>query len=347
MATIRDVAQRAGVSVSSVSNVLNGRSDRMRKETLLRIEQAINELQFQPSRAALQLKTGQVSLLGLLVPSIVNPSFASLAHEVDIAARRYGYRVLLGNTYRNPAEENAFINDLLSQGVRGVIVASTMVEQKFLHSALQRGLVMVNYDVQSQPGCDTETAPQADRVSMDNFQAGKLAAYHLIERGCRRITFATETGKSASRSSRINGFLSAVKEAGLSDSCTVLEGKASEGYGDAEMTELGKQLAEKIAQSSMMPQGIVAINDMMAIGLIAGLRAQNIRVPQDISIIGFDNTLMSALFTPSLTSVAPPLANMATTMVERLMERLADNAIPAGEYLFSPQLVMRESVITR
>lgn len=344
MATIRDVAQRAGVSVSSVSNVLNGRSDRMRKETLLRIEQAINELQFQPSRAALQLKTGQVSLLGLLVPSIVNPSFAALAHEIDIAARRCGYRVLLGNTYRNPAEENAFINDLLSQGVRGVIVASTLVEQTFLHSVLQRGLVMVNYDVQSQPELDTQATLQADRVSMDNFQAGKLAANHLIERGCRSMIFATETGKSVSRSSRIHGFLSAAKEAGLGNSCSVLEGKASEGYGDAEMTELGKQLAVKIGRLPTMPQGIVAINDMMAIGLIAGLRTQNIQVPEDISIIGIDNTLMSALFTPTLTSIAPPLDSMATVMVERLVARLADSTIPAGEYLFPPELVIRQSV---
>lgn len=345
MATIRDVAKRAAVSVSSVSNVLNGRTDRMRKETLLRIQQAISDLQFQPSLAALQLKTGQVNMIGLLVPAIVNPSFAALAHQVDIAARRHGYRVLLGNTYRNQQEENAFLNDLLSQGVRGVIVASTVIEQQHFHATLKRGLVMVNYDVQRQPDDASDEALLADQISMDNFQAGKIAANHLIEQGCRYIAFATEIGKSASRINRINGFLSALQDAGLSDNYVMLEGKASAGYGDAEMTELGKQLAETVSHLAERPQGIVAINDMMAIGLIAGLRAQNIQVPEDICIVGIDNTIMSALVTPALTSVAPPLADMADMMVERLILRLADSTIPAAEFLFPPELVIRQSTI--
>src|SRR6185437_8380145 len=126
MANIRDVARHAGVSVSTVSNVLNGRVDQMRKDTLARIELAMAALQYQPNRAAQQLKTGQVKMLGLLVPSIVNPSFAALVREIELAAKQnYGYQVLLGDTHRQQEEEIRFLDDLLALGIRGVVVAST------------------------------------------------------------------------------------------------------------------------------------------------------------------------------------------------------------------------------
>ena len=129
--TIEDVAQRAGVSISTVSNALNGRP-----ETLGRIESVIAELGFQPNRVARQLKTGHTPLIGLLIPSIENPSYGSLAHEIEIVAQeRYGYRVLLASTNRNREKESNFFDDLLSHGVRGVIVISSLADQSHLHSA--------------------------------------------------------------------------------------------------------------------------------------------------------------------------------------------------------------------
>ncbi|WP_140919810.1 LacI family DNA-binding transcriptional regulator [Limnobaculum xujianqingii] len=344
MANIRDVAQRAGVSVSTVSNLLNGRTNRMRPETLARIEAAITELQFSPNRAARQLKTGQVNMLGLLVPSIVNPSFAELAHEIDIAAKQHGYRVLLGNTYRNQEEERTFLNDLLSQGIRGMIVVSTMTEQSHFHDAIARGLVMVNYDMQTHPD-SPERSVIGDNISMDNFQAGNIAAQHLINRGCQNIAFVTESGKTVSRMNRISGFIHAAQQSGLSDHYRIIEGKARSGYGDAEMTELGKALAKTISQQATPPDGIVAVNDVMAIGLIAGFRTAGIRVPEDISVVGIDNTFLTSLITPALTSVAPPLTEIATVMVDRLIARLDDPAIEVEEFLFLPELVIRESVV--
>ncbi len=118
MANIRDVAKHAGVSVSTVSNVLNGRTDQMREETLARIQQSMQTLNYFPNRVAQQLKTGRAKMIGLLVPSIVNPSFASLVREVDLAAKKRFYRVLIGNTYRQIEEEEAFLEDMFAHGVR-------------------------------------------------------------------------------------------------------------------------------------------------------------------------------------------------------------------------------------
>ena len=339
--TIEDVAQRAGVSISTVSNALNGRPERMRKETLARIESVIAELGFQPNRAARQLKTGHTPLIGLLIPSIENPSYGSLAHEIEIVAQeRYGYRVLLGSTYRNRAKEADFFDDLLSHGVRGVIVISSLADQSHVHAAVRRGMVAVSYDRRAP---ERQASP-IDYVSMDNANAARLAVEHLLTLGHTRLAFATASGRTLSRIEKIDGFLAAARRAGAARSAKVMEGKAESAFGDAEMAELGRRLAGDIARSSPRPTGIIAVNDMLAIGLIAGLRAHGIRVPDEASVIGMDDIALSTLVSPAVTSVRMPLAAMARTMVERIITRLADPTVATAEFLFQPTLVSRESV---
>ncbi len=153
MSTIQDVARHAAVSVSTVSNVLNGRTDKMRQETLARVEAAIEALQFRPNTLARQLKTGQTPLLGLLVPSIANPMYGYIAREVEtFAQEQYGYRVLIGNTYRDREKEASFFDDLLAHGVRRVIVISSLADERHLERAVQRGMVVVSYDRRATPG---------------------------------------------------------------------------------------------------------------------------------------------------------------------------------------------------
>ena len=342
--TIEDVAQRAGVSISTVSNALNGRPERMRKETLGRIESVIAELGFQPNRAARQLKTGHTPLMGLLIPSIENPSYGSLAHEIEIVAQeRYGYRVLLGSTYRNREKESNFFDDLLSHGVRGVIVISSLADQSHVHAAVRRGLIAVSYDRRAP----THHASPIDYVSMDNAKASRLAVEHLLARGHTRLAFVTASGRTLSRAEKLKGFLAAVKNAGPRRTAKVLERKAESAFGDAEMAELGRALAYDIAKCKPRPTGIVAINDMLAIGLIAGLRQRGILVPDEASVVGMDDLALSALVSPAVTSVRLPLAEMARTMVDRIISRLSDPRIPTGEFLFEPALIVRESTSGR
>lgn len=343
MANIRDVAKHAGVSLSTVSNVLNGRTDQMRQETLERIEQAMRDLEYHPNRIAQQLKTGQAKMFGLLVPSIINPSFAALAREVDLAAKTHQYRVLLGNTYRQVDEEHAFLEDMFAHGVRGIIVAASDMEKPHFSRAAAQGMIMIAYDSRLSSGIQPGTTPY-DSVSMDNVEAGRLAAEHLIARGCRHISFVTEASLTASRSHKIEGFLSAAREHGLLREDMIIEGKALSAYGDTEMTELGRLLAKKICQQPRWPDGVVTINDALGIGLMAGLHETGVNVPQEISIVGIDNISLSGLIYPGLTSVMPPLADMATTMVDRLLSRIDNPALPSKEFLFRPALVSRKSV---
>src|SRR5262245_36920044 len=250
----------------------------MRGDTLSRVESAIIELGFRPNQAARLLKTGHTPLLGLLVPSIANPMYGSIASAVEaVAQANHGYRVLFGNTYRSKEKEQNFFDDLLSHGVRGVIIISSLVEEEHFRSAIERGLVVVSYDRRATQA----TAADLDHVSVDNFATGRLAAEHLIANGHETLVFATASGKTMSRSDKIDGFLTAALKAGLERSTQVMEGKIATEYGDAELVELGRVLAQKIARQKPRPTGVFAVNDMLAIGLMSGFKAAGIAVPQD------------------------------------------------------------------
>ena len=340
MTTIQDVARHAAVSASTVSNVLNGRADRMRPDTLARVQAAIRDLKFNPSKLAQQLKTGQTPLLGLLVPSLTNPMYGHIAREVETAAQQgHGLRLLIGSTYRDRGTESAFFDDLLAHGVRRVIVISSLADERHFESAVERGMVVVSYDRGATPG----KRSRVGHVMPDNFEAARLATAHLIAHGHRQLAFATVAGRTMSRSAKIEGFHAAAKAAGLHDRAQVIDGGALNEYGDAVIAAVGRAMAGQIARMQDRPTGIVALNDLMAFGLMAGLREAGLRVPQDLSIIGIDGLYLSGLSNPALSTVELPVHEMAHAMVGQVMAKPGDHA--AREEVFAPkQLIERESV---
>ncbi len=342
MPTIQDVARQAAVSVSTVSNVLNGRADRMRPETLARVREAIQTLGFRPSTLARQLKTGQTPLLGLLVPSMANPMYGYIAREIEtVAQEQYGFRLLIGSTYRDRQKESAFFEDLLAHSVRRVIVISSLADERHFESAVERGLVVVSYDRGATPGKRSKVA----HVMPDNFEAARMATNHLIEKGHRRLAFVTVAGMTMSRSAKIDGFHAAAEAAGLRDSARVLDGGPLNEYGDSVIAEVGRATALRIPELPHPPTGIVALNDLMALGLMSGLREAGLRVPQDASVVGIDGLFLAALSNPALTTVQLPIREMAQAMVERAMKREADLAQEEREMVFtSNRLIERESV---
>lgn len=340
--TIQDVARHAGVSVSTVSNVLNGRADRMRAETLARVEAAIAALNFRPSKLAQQLKTGQTPLLGLLVPSMTNPMYGYMAREIEsYAQEHFGYRLLIGSTYRDREKENAFFEDLLAHGVRRVIVISSLADERHFESAVERGMVVVSYDRGATPG----KRSRVGHVMPDNYEAARLATRHLIARGHRRLAFATVAGMTMSRSAKIDGFHAAAEEAGLRGQAQVLDGGALDEYGDAVIAEVGRATAHRIAAMHPRPTGIVALNDLMAMGLMAGLREAGLQVPRDVSVVGIDGLYLSTLCNPALTTVQLPVREMARAMVEQAMRPDGGPDTAESDRIFAPErLVERESV---
>lgn len=341
MATIHDVAALAGVSVSSVSNVLSGRTDKLGAETYQRVEEAIRTLSYRPNRAARQLKTGHTPMLGLLVPSTANPMYGQLALKIEAAAQeRYGYRVLLANTHRDKQHEARMFDDLLSFGVKSVIVVSSMDDERHLEEAIARGLAVVSYD----RSIDLAEHSQVDHVSPDNFHAGYIAARHLIAQGHSCLAFLVPGGKTVSRSQKIAGFCKRVAEAGLQDRSEVVEGQVAAIYGDAELASLGFAMASQLKAMRPMPSGVVTVNDLLAIGLLSGLQQAGLRVPEDISVVGMDGLSIAAFTNPGLTSVAMPLDAMAGAMVQRVVERSRQLEQAPVNLMFEPELVCRHSV---
>ncbi|MGU7778562.1 LacI family DNA-binding transcriptional regulator [Burkholderia sp. PU8-34] len=342
MSTIQDVARHAAVSVSTVSNVLNGRTGQMRKETLARVKAAMDALQYRPSTLARQLKTGQTPLVGLLVPSMANPMYGYIAREVETCAQeQYGFRVLIGNTYRDAQKEASFFEDLFAHGVRRVIVISSLADESHLERAAERGMTVVSYDRPATPG----ERSQVDHVSPDNDAAARLATRRLVDAGHTRLAFATVAGITMSRSDKIRGFLTVAHDAGLGEHAQILDGGPANEYGDSVIVDVGRALGRGLAANPARPTGIVAVNDLLALGLMAGLREGGLRVPDDVSVIGMDGHFLSAISNPALTTVQLPVPEMAAEMVRRVMRQDDEGASHPEQSVFGGVvLIERDSV---
>jgi DNA-binding LacI/PurR family transcriptional regulator len=335
-ATIEDVAQRARVSISTVSNVLNGREGRMRAETLARVRLAIDELKFQPNQSARRLKTGHMAMIGLLVPTIANPFFGALANWVEAAANAHGYGVLLCNTQRSAEREQAYAQAFLAQGVQGVILGSSLQAQEHLVPLIERGLAVVSLDRTAQHAPLT-----MDYVSLDNHRAGAMAAEHLLALGHQDIAYVSAPLRSVSRLARVEGARQACAARNVRFTEHVRDVKT--GQTEMEMAELGRAAGIDLHASGCSATGYIAMNDMLAIGLLSGLRLCNLRVPQDVSVMGVDDMFLDAYLSPALSTVRQPMKDIATAAVERVLTRMKHLDEPAHELVFMPELVQRES----
>ncbi len=339
-ATIQDVARRAGVSISTVSNVLNGREARMRAETLERVRNAITELEFRPNQSARRLKTGHMAMIGLLVPSIANPFFGALARWVEEVANTRGYGVLLCNTQRSAEREQAYAQAFMAQGVRGVILGSALQAQEHLAPLIRQGLAVVSIDRTAQHAPLT-----MDYVSLDNYRAGAIAAEHLIALGHQDIVYVSAPLRSLNRGIRLQGARDTCTKAGVHFEALVRD--VTPGQTEMEMAELGRTCGLELQASQISATGFIAMNDMLAIGLMSGLRQGGLRIPADVSVIGIDDMFLGRYFSPALSTVRQPMKDIATAAVERVLARMANTGEPAHELVFLPELIQRESTAAR
>ena len=339
---IRDVAALAGTSVSTVSNLLNGRPDRMRPETVRRIEEAIEQLGYRPSWAARQLKTGFAPVLGLLVPSVANPFHGAMARAVEVAAQARGYQVVLGNSLRDPARERQYAEDFFDFGIRGVIAGSSPFDLNHFTELMERGLSVVAFDLTTT---GEGRSPSMDSVSMDNRCAGFLATRHLIELGHRRIGYISGATPTVSRRERLAGYRQALGKAGLeAASDLVWGGHDALGYGDTNAAELGRAAGHDLLRLPDPPTALVALNDMHAVGACAAVRDEGGSIPGDVSVVGIDDIALASLLYPPLTTVHQPIDKLSEAAVDLLVSRLNGEASGEPQHVvLQPHLVVRAS----
>ncbi|WP_410813903.1 LacI family DNA-binding transcriptional regulator [Micromonospora sp. 067-2] len=340
--TIYQVARRAGVSPSTVSNFLNGRPERMLPQTRARVEAAIDQLGYRPNRAARQLRTGRIQVIGLVVPSVANPFWGNFARYLERAALADGYHVLLCNSEREPGRERRYLEELWADGIRGVVLCSSLPSLEHVLPLVDDGLSLVAFDRTAQAGDPGGLV----NISVDNVVGAHLATAHLLQLGHRRIAFVSGSLRSVNRRERFRGFTEAFEQAGLDPAEAIVwsGGDQSEPYGDLDAAGLGRTAAHDLLHGDGRPSAIVAINDMCALGVSAGIRDAGLLVGQDVSVVGFDDIVLADLAAPPLTTVRQPIADMATAAFRHLVARIDDpDGSPSQSLLLRPELVVRAS----
>jgi len=302
-ATIADVARRAGVSTATVSRVLAGLG-RASPETQARVLAAARYLDYRPSAVARALKRRSTLTFGLIVTDIENPYFPQLVRAVEDAARAEGYSVLLCNADDDPEREAFYLELLVERRVDGLIIAASSLGVRHIEwlAAPPLPVVLVNTD-----------APDVDlpSITSDNRDGGRQSAVHLLELGHRRFGYLMPPPRNVDAPVRLAGVRDALSEAGLSqERLVVVAGAPLVGGGEAATFELLDRAPGTTA--------IIGYNDLMAIGSMRAVRQRGLRVPQDVSVVGFDDVALAAYVDPPLTTIAQSTAEMGRWAVDWL-----------------------------
>ncbi|MDP4567893.1 LacI family DNA-binding transcriptional regulator [Pseudomonas sp. LPH60] len=327
MATIKDVAALAGISYTTVSHVLN-KTRPVSEEVRVKVEAAIKRLDYVPSAVARSLKAKTTATIGLLVPNSLNPYFAELARGIEDYCERNGYCVILCNSDDNPDKQRNYLRVLLEKRIDGLIVTSAGGD-----SGLAQGLAGVRTPMvivdRGLEGVD------ADLVRIDHHYGAYLATRHLLELGHRDIACIGGPANTSVAQMRLAGFRQALQEAGVE----VSAGRILE----SDFSSTGGYRAAAQLLESRPPSAIFAANDMMGIGVLRAAAERNIRVPSELSVIGFDDILMSRYVYPALTTVGQSILQLGETAAELLLRRIAARELPVDQRIVTPNIVLRES----
>jgi len=313
----------------------------MAVDTMARIEEAIRQLNYRPSYAARQLKTGYIPMLGLLVPSVANPFHGVLARHVEEAALARGYQVVFGSSLRDALREQRYAEDFWNFGIRGLIIGSSPLELGHLAELASRGMRIVVLDRNVNA---SDFAFPLDSVSMDNLRAGYLATRHLLDLGHHSIGYVSGATPTVSRRDRLDGYHQAMREAGvLVDLNWISTIPSSGGYDDTNAADLGKVITAELLKKSVELTGLVALNDMYALGACAAVREHGREIPAEVSVVSIDDVVAS-LVHPPLTAVHHPIEALSTAAVNCLIDRLEGrHAVEAQQIVIAPEIVVRLS----
>ena len=324
--TIRDVASNAGVSHQTVSRVIN-ESERVSPETRARVLSAIDELGYRPNEIARIMARGRTHTLACLSPNLTDYTFASIIEGAEIEARQHGYFLLSASA---PDEDTfALLVEQLIERRRtdGLMVINPYTDQRFRHVPKDVRMVYLG----AQPRDE-----QVDSVSLDDEGAGHCATQHLLHLGHRRIVSITGPVCEDCSQDRQNGYLQALRQAGITpDPNLVVEGdwSATSGY-----TAVRSLLEHRVAFSAIFAQ-----NDRMAVGAIRALREANLCVPQDVSIIGFDDMPLASYFDPPLTTMRQDTFRLGRQAACLLLNAVENPTLETQRLLLPAELVMRNS----
>jgi len=331
LATIRDVAQLAGVSTATVSHVLNNTravSDAAKKHVFAAMEQ----LNYHPNAVARSLRVSETLTIGLIVPDVEIPFFARVARCIEAAANDVGYNVILCNSGWSLNQELLYLDNLLARRVDGLICISLAMTSDHVAPLLKRHTPVVWFE-------QTRSGSRFDAVVINNYKGAYEATAHLIEQGHRRIGCILGLANSQLTVDRLSGYRRALKDGGLPFDETLLCA------GDY-TPPTGLAAAHRLLALPEPPTAIFAYNDMMALGAIQAINERGLRVPDNIAIIGFDGIALTEHTCPPLSTVEQPIPEMSRLAITMLLDRINDRAPSESRTaVVEPRLICRASTI--
>jgi LacI family transcriptional regulator len=328
MPTIREVAEKARVSPTTVSHVINNTrfvSERLRS----RVQMAMEELGYRPNAIARSLRRGRTFTIGLILPDSANPFFAEVGRGIEAAAFDNGFSVILCNTEGDYEREEFYVDVLIKKQVDGIIFVAAGDRPAPLLALLKQNASVVMVD-RNVPGVEV------DAVLADNCQGGYLVTQHLIELNHRRIGCITGPSNLTPSADRIIGYRRALEQANLSvDESLIMPGDFH--------IESGYAATLRLLNLPDPPTAIFAFNDLMAVGAMHAASQAGVEVPRDLSIVGFDDIELASYVTPALTTVKQPTMEMGKKAVQLLIERIEDKDIPTRCHISPTELIIRDS----
>ena len=334
MSTIKDVAKAAGVSIGTVSNVLNS-PEIVTPEKRMRVQEAISRLSYQPNLVARTLKTRISKSIGLIIPDIKNPYYPAVARGVEDAAQRAGFTVFLCNNDRNVEKEREYIEALCKKEVDGLILVKPQVTPEELQRlSQQHSIVLVDADVHLAPEV------QCNFVNVDDKGNVAKALEILYEQGHRRIALISGLLESSGSKITHDVYLEFLRKRKIPVNPSYII------RGNYEWTG-GLAAARELLSLESPPTAIFAANDLMAIGAIRAAREAGLRVPEDISVFGYDDIDMAQFCDPPLSTIHLPKYELGTASVDLLVEEFrlaASGQEPASRrLLLDTRIILRES----
>lgn len=328
MATMKQVAERAGVSISTVSHVINN-TRIVSGDVRQRVQHVIDELRYIPSAVARSLKNDKTDTIGVLVPNSSNPYFAELIRWIEDAAFQLGYNMILCNAHGGGDKQSAYLRLLMEKRIDGlVLVASGADDEQDL--MLRNDAVPIVQLERALPGLG------ADIVLAGQEEGAYQATRHLIELGHRAIACVSGPADLPRARERVAGYLRAMDEAGL----PVPPGRV---FHD-EFTSAGGHAAfARLLAQPHPPSAVFVTSDLMALGALCAAGRAGVRIPAELSVIGYDDIDGAGYTNPPLTTVAPPKREMARLAIEQLIERIKGHAAPLRATALSSTLVVRAS----
>jgi DNA-binding LacI/PurR family transcriptional regulator len=327
-ATIYDVAKEAGVSIATVSKVINGKG-KISEETRGSVLAIMDRMDYQPSVIASALTGKKTFTLGLLVPDISNPFFAEIARAIEDQSQRYGYSVVMCSTDNKDDKVERYIALLLQKSVDGIIIATGIDKINILEQLLSKRIPVVLL-AREMPLVAVNT------VVVDDYVGGSMAANHLLELGHKRMAVLGESAKVVSSRERIRGFRQTLEDEQIPFREEWLK------YCDYRIED-GKLKALELLQTEDRPTAIFACNDMLAVGALQAAKEAGVKVPDELSIVSFDNTILATVTDPQLTTIAQPMDYMGKAVVDLIVDELKGSKSIKQRTVLRPELLIRES----